>query len=459
MDKSYTGLRFNSQFYFCPVPFVLDTYQGCTHNCLYCFARTGMWLRAGTNKRDFFEIRGFNSSVLRNLFNGSDQKADTKVLRDCINARIPLHIGGLSDPFQHCEKQENITLEVLKILKEKNYPFIISTKSTLAAEEPYLSLLKFSNCLVQYSLITLNEDLWRKLESGAPSPEQRLNAIKTLSSNGVKVIVRLQPLLPSATEGVLKDFVEKVKAAGAKGITVEWLKLSAFRNEKVDEIYEVLSNALGIDLGKYYKEHGEKTGSDYELLPSEKIEMLLKLRDFCHEVGLQYFVADNAFRALGDSPICCGLTMAEYMAMTGKEPAPCFNVALFKAKAEGKVKFNDVYNAQNTSCLSNEAGVGWLKESGIKMGGVLDNKVGCWLIGHGSGEEREEQCERPFGGLVANAWNNRDSPLNPMNFFIGLKQVGVDEKGFKIFAYDENAFNETAKLKKQQKNLGCFESV
>ena len=31
-------ISFTSQFYFCPVPLRMDTYSGCSHGCLYCFA-------------------------------------------------------------------------------------------------------------------------------------------------------------------------------------------------------------------------------------------------------------------------------------------------------------------------------------------------------------------------------------------------------------------------------------
>jgi DNA repair photolyase len=33
-------LYVNMQFFFCGVPFRLDTYSGCSHACRYCFARS-----------------------------------------------------------------------------------------------------------------------------------------------------------------------------------------------------------------------------------------------------------------------------------------------------------------------------------------------------------------------------------------------------------------------------------
>lgn len=39
MNKIYgSPISLTSQFYFCGVPLRLDTYSGCSHNCLYCFA-------------------------------------------------------------------------------------------------------------------------------------------------------------------------------------------------------------------------------------------------------------------------------------------------------------------------------------------------------------------------------------------------------------------------------------
>ncbi len=39
LEKFYASpISMTSRFYFCPVPFRMDTYSGCFHDCVYCFA-------------------------------------------------------------------------------------------------------------------------------------------------------------------------------------------------------------------------------------------------------------------------------------------------------------------------------------------------------------------------------------------------------------------------------------
>ena len=44
----------------CPIPFHYDTYIGCNHGCLYCFARANVNFRRRVSKLSFDKIE-FNS--------------------------------------------------------------------------------------------------------------------------------------------------------------------------------------------------------------------------------------------------------------------------------------------------------------------------------------------------------------------------------------------------------------
>ena len=50
------------------------------------------------------------------------------------------------------------------------------------------------------SLITLDEDVWRKLEPGTAPPAQRLRALRQLVDAGVPCGVALAPVLPKLTD-------------------------------------------------------------------------------------------------------------------------------------------------------------------------------------------------------------------------------------------------------------------
>ena len=48
---------------------------------------------------------------------------------------IPLHWGGLSDPFQPCESKYRSSYKCLKIFADENYPFVVSTKGKIIADK------------------------------------------------------------------------------------------------------------------------------------------------------------------------------------------------------------------------------------------------------------------------------------------------------------------------------------
>jgi len=54
---------------------------------------------------------------------------------------VPIQLGGLQDPFTPREEQFGVTLEILKILKEEEYPTIISTKGSVFLKDRYLDVL------------------------------------------------------------------------------------------------------------------------------------------------------------------------------------------------------------------------------------------------------------------------------------------------------------------------------
>jgi DNA repair photolyase len=76
--KKYTGLRKNSQFYFCSFPFVLDTYSTCIHGCRYCFTYFSRLLNFQTTDQTFFSLKDLKTidlNKIRRLF--IEQKADS----------------------------------------------------------------------------------------------------------------------------------------------------------------------------------------------------------------------------------------------------------------------------------------------------------------------------------------------------------------------------------------------
>lgn len=258
--------RCGSQCFLCDLPIRFDTYEGCTHGCKYCFAE---------KFKDMNEIK-VNETVkdLKNFIDGQ-RSGDIK----WCDWNIPLHIGGMSDPFQPVEKKKRITYECLKLLKETQYPFVISTKGWLVADEEYLSLLEQCNCVVQISLVCKSYD---KIEKGCPTFDERLGIVKKISPRVKRVIIRVQPYMCEKFDEVF-DNLSKFKDAGAYGVIIEGMKFP----KKIEGMVKI--------------------GGDFAYPYDTILSDFLKLKDEAHRLGLKIYAGENRIRKYGDSLTCCGI--------------------------------------------------------------------------------------------------------------------------------------------------------
>ena len=146
----------NSLCHKCEVPIRFDNYRGCSHACAYCFVR---------RTTDISKIEETNClNELRNFINGKRGVATKWCDWD-----IPLHWGGISDPFQKLERSKRMSLKCLEVFAETKYPFIVSTKGIVLADPEYLNLLNQTNGVVQMSMVS---SAYNKIDPGAPPFEE-----------------------------------------------------------------------------------------------------------------------------------------------------------------------------------------------------------------------------------------------------------------------------------------------
>jgi len=259
-----------SQVVLCDLPIRFDTYKGCTHLCKYCFVQ---------RKKDLQEVEKCETEIsLRNFINGKR----TQMTNWC-DWNIPLHWGGMSDPFQPIEKKYKNSLNCLKVFAETQYPFVVSTKGKLIIEDEYLNLLRKCNCIVQISMICSRYDV---LEPGAPTFNERLEMVRILSKNVKRVIIRIQPYMTQVFKDV-KGNMQKFAEAGAYGVIVEGMK---FAKRKPGLI---------------------KVGADFVYNKQILKEHFEQLKNEAHKYNLKFYVGENRLRTLGDSMCCCGIEQME----------------------------------------------------------------------------------------------------------------------------------------------------
>lgn len=319
-----------SQIVLCNLPIRFDTYVGCSHGCRYCFVQKKNGQLEAVKKGDTVEsLKAF----VQGKRSGETAWCDWN---------IPIHWGGMSDPFQPVEKKYGYSLECLKYLAETKYPFVVSTKGRLAASPEYLELLAECNCVVQISMVCSRYD---QLEKGAPSYEERLEMLRTISPRVKRTIVRIQPFMHEVLQDVLKN-LPRVKAAGAHGVVVEGMKFAKAKPGLVrvggDCVYPI-----------------ELLRADFEQIKAE-----------AHRCGLVFYSGENRLRNMGDDMTCCGIegldgfkpnTYNLCMMINGKNPQPT-------------ERMKQVGTADAFKTLNQTAGSGQ-KISKQSLAGIMQNEL------------------------------------------------------------------------------------
>ena len=180
----------------------LNPYAGCAFSCSYCyvpkfprarnddFMQWGKWLEVKVNAPELIRkerTRVFGSSIF---------------------------FSSATDPYQYIELKYRLSRRCLEeLLRYRPGRLMMHTRSHLILQD--LPLLKqFGSSLsVGVSITTDDEEVRREFEPKAPSIARRLELVRALSREGVKVHASLSPLLPCNPErlvNLLKPHVENI---------------------------------------------------------------------------------------------------------------------------------------------------------------------------------------------------------------------------------------------------------
>jgi len=313
-----------SQFYFCSVPFRLDMTPSCPVGCSYCFA-SARWngVNANTQKPKYADI-----DILRRKI--TSQSAD--IISKMLDSRMPIHIGGMSDPFAN-KKITELTVSHIRILNAVQYPMIISTKAPYRMLQN-LSVINVDKTIVQVSMTSMLDKLSKSLEPGTQAPNDRIWAIRELMRAGVKVSVRIQPIFPELVGHIANELLPELSKAGVKHIILEFLKLPLERKSREwmysqNEIYKRTADT-------YFSER-IRVGREW-LLPTEKRwQMMQPIIEAAKKMDISYGVADYGLYHLSSTDECCGVS--KMMPDTNWHKG---NISYAIKKAHQYVKFGDI---------------------------------------------------------------------------------------------------------------------
>jgi DNA repair photolyase len=232
------------------VPLDDQPYRGCTHACVYCFARpTHRYL-------DFDAGRDFEREIVVKV--NAPEVLRVELARSSWK-REHVALGTNTDPYQWVEGRYKLMVGIWEAMRDAaggaGNPCSVLTKSPLLLRDLPLMLqiaqrAAFSACL---SIPTLDERAWRASEPHTPNPRARLEAVAELNRAGIPTGVLVAPLMPGINDAPyqLEPLLQGAIDAGAtsiggvalhlrgdvKGIFLDWLRTQ--RPELVER-YETL---------------------------------------------------------------------------------------------------------------------------------------------------------------------------------------------------------------------------
>jgi len=206
----------------------INPYRGCSHGCIYCYARPAHAYLGHSPGLDFETQLYFKPEAGRLLAAELSRKGYKPGV---------IHIGGDTDPYQPDEKRLRVTREVLETLQRFRHPFSIITKSALILRDldilGEMGAARLARAAV--SITSLDRRLARSMEPRAATPERRLEAVRRLTEAGVPTTVMFAPSIPGLNDHELEAVLERSAKAGARSAGYVALRLPLEIRELFEE--------------------------------------------------------------------------------------------------------------------------------------------------------------------------------------------------------------------------------
>ncbi|CAL9317784.1 Rv2578c family radical SAM protein [Streptomyces griseoincarnatus] len=197
-----------------PFEWTVNPYRGCSHACVYCFARkTHSYLDLDTGL-------GFDSQIVVKV-NAPELLRHRLASRSWHGEHIAM--GTNVDCYQRAEGRYRLMPGIIEALRDHANPFSILTKGTLILRD--LPLLRqaadVTDVGVSVSVGFTDEELWRTVEPGTPAPERRLDVVRAFTDAGIGCGVLMAPVIPFLGDRPeqLRATVRAIAASGATSVT------------------------------------------------------------------------------------------------------------------------------------------------------------------------------------------------------------------------------------------------
>ncbi len=197
-----------------PFRWTVNPYRGCSHACVYCFARpTHKYL-------DFDAGQDFEREIVVKV--NAPERLRAELARPSWQKQH-VALGTNTDPYQWVEGRYQLMPGIWEALRDAANPCSVLTKSPLLLRD--LPLMKEIAARTEFSaalsIPTIDERAWRATEPHTPNPRARLEAVAALTRAGIKTGVLVAPLMPGINDAPeeIAQILERASEAGASYIT------------------------------------------------------------------------------------------------------------------------------------------------------------------------------------------------------------------------------------------------
>lgn len=265
-------VKYGNEWY--GIDYNMNLYRGCSHRCIYCDSRSNCY------HIDKFDIVRGKENALYILEHELSKKREKGVIG----------IGSMSDTYNPLEKEYEQTRGALKLISKYVFGVSIDTKSDLILRD--IDLLKEinlkNNVIVKFTITTPDDELSKVIEPNVCISSKRLQAIKTLSDNGIFTGIMMNPVLPFITdkEEGLKELVKLAYENGAKFIHT-YMGMTLRENQRDYYFGKLDKNFIGLK-EKYIKYYGDRYNC---IVPNYK-RLYKVFTDECNKYGILYNMND-----------------------------------------------------------------------------------------------------------------------------------------------------------------------
>ena len=263
----------------------MNLYRGCAHGCVYCDSRSVCY--QFTDPFEDIEVKQNAAELLE------------EILRKKRN-RIVISTGSMSDPYQPCERELNLTRRCLELIERYGFGASVITKSDLVLRDIDLfdSINRKAKSVLQMTLTVADDRLSCILEPNVCTTSRRYEVLKKFQERNIPAVVWMTPILPflTDTEENLRTILEYCFDAGVKGIVL-WNAGLTLRDGDREYYYRALDRYFPGLSDEYRKMYGNA----YEVNSPEAGKLMRIFHSACEKHGVIHD-PDACFRYIAEIP-------------------------------------------------------------------------------------------------------------------------------------------------------------